>query len=150
MVALAKLTKSEIEYIKRAAKMMPFPVDVSERLIFCHEPDLAIAEDNMTASHLRSKFNFHIQSCLPGTLNYSVIFNPEISNRMPMVKPIERSEFNLGDKFLIKSTGCQLEIKLLQSDTVTLTYLNRDKSDITNKIEALRKVLKMEVWIRIS
>lgn len=148
-----KLTKSvgnlssvSVEYLEKAAKMCPYPVNIPERYISVPQDELVQAADSLAVSHLVNSHGFHIQSCIPGSIERVQVFNPTIHMQS---RAKQRSEFETGDCFRVKSTACELSIVRVEKK-IQLAYTNRTgKHDLIVSEEQLKKALSFETWERI-
>lgn len=131
-------------YFEKCAKMIEWPIDLKEKIIYVPESELAKAEDNLTVQHLRV-FGFHIQSAIE--VVKTNVFDPTIRLR---TKTRDRSEFEIDDMFEIVSDEAKLQIRSLEKNRIVLAYFNRPKPDITTNIEQLRRVLNFKVWRRLN
>lgn len=133
-------------YLENCAKMCEYPVDLKNRFISIPQDELELTKDNLMVQHLVKQHGFFIQSTIPGSIEKTKVFDPEI--RL-MQKPIQKSEFSQGDEFEIQSTGCKLKISSREKDRITMNYTNRAKPDIVTNIDQLRMVLNRGAWKRI-
>lgn len=136
------------QYWINAAKQFIWPIDFNDLQILVPEKDLELANDNLMVSHFRAH-GWHVQSSIIS--EYTDVYKkPEFGTKFPViVKPGEEPKktlYNIGDKFRVKSTECELKITHLEKGKVHLKYLNRTKHDIISSEENLSAVLRREQW----
>jgi len=138
------------EYWQNAAKQFVWPIDFEQLHISVPEKDLELAADNLMISHFKAN-GWHIQSAI--AVEYTKPFVAPVSD-IPIFKPIEKKaepepEFKYNQAFKIKSTDCKLKITSIDKKSITLSYTNRDKSDIATNPDNLAKSIRMGVWIKL-
>lgn len=156
-----KLTKSagkilgqSSEYWINAAKQFVWPIDFSELQILVPESDLNLAEQDLMVSHFRVN-GWHIQSSID--VKYTSPYIAPIGNGKPMFagKPkeeasVKKSLCSVGDKFMVKSSDCKLEVTHVESGKVHFKYTNRNKAPLLSSEENLKTVLNRGQWIKIN
>lgn len=127
-------------YLGQLAKMCEWTVDHAEKHVNVPESELQRARDDLVVKHF-IEHGYFIQSCIDAPKN--IVFNPATR-----VVEVVKKEFEIGDKFKIKSSLCELEI--VRSDKkIELKYTNRNKHNLLTSFEQLQKVVKLEYWLRI-
>jgi hypothetical protein len=91
---------------------------------------------------------FFIQLCIEAVK--TKVFDPLIVHKLPAkrIAP-DNAIFHLGDKFKVLSTGCELEITIVEANKIELKYLNRLKNDVVTNESQLSRGLNMGSLIRV-
>lgn len=138
-------------YFDNAAKQFCWPIDHNDKQILVPENELQLAENDLMVAHFRS-FGWHIQSCIEVTHTKPFIA-PE--NKGPMFKDFRKPEevkvpnFIIGQRFMIRSTECRLQINHIEKGKVHLQYTNRNKAPLLSSEENLLAVLRKDLWVRL-
>lgn len=131
-----------------AAKQVPWPVDLKERHISVPESELAEAQDHLMVRYLCSN-GFFIQLCIE--VIKTTVFDPFIEHKLP-AKRIAPDDalFHVGDQFRVNSTGCEMDITILEANKIELKYTNRPGKNgiVTNELQ-LQRGLNMGTLIKI-
>lgn len=143
-----KLINGQTEaYWLNAAKQIPYVVDLSANHISVPINEVDKAGVNLMVQHFVNN-GFFIQTCIPDSSSETRVFNPDIRLKMPLVKIVlDNAKFKIGDRFLVKSTECELEITYMESKKIHLKYLNRNKPDLLSSEEMIIKNLNWGNWI---
>lgn len=140
------------EYWLNAAKQFPWPINLQDRIINVPHNELEVAEQDLMVEHFRNN-GWHVQSCIE--VVHTEPFIAPTSNG-PIFKPLKpkepetESKYHLNDKFLIKSSECELKIIRLEKGKVQFHYTNRPgKVDLLSSEENLDGVLRKGYWVKI-
>lgn len=137
------------DYWINAAKQFIWPIDFTEKHILVPEKDLDAAMDNLMVSHFRSH-GWHIQSAI---VEYTKPYvAPE--NKGPMFTPIIKTEqaeqkFRIGQRFIVKSSECELQVIDIKKSFIELKYTNRNKQNISTNEDNLSKSLRFNYWVEV-
>lgn len=137
-------------YFENAAKQFEWPINHEDKTILVPPDELEQAESNMMVSYLRKRYNWHIQSVI-GEIERTRVYVAPVQDT-PMFKdwrvpePVVLQRYNVGDKFRVKSTACELVVTYVDRTKINFHYTNRDKADLLSSIEQLDRVLRMQVW----
>lgn len=136
------------QYWINAAKQFIWPIDFTYLQILVPEKDLELANDNLMVSHFRAH-GWHVQSSIISEYT-NVYKKPDFGTKFPVIdKPGEEPKkqlYNIGDKYRVRSTECELQIYHMEKCKVHLKYLNRNKPNIISSEENLTAVLRREQW----
>lgn len=138
------------EYWITAAKQFIWPIDFNDMQILVPENDLELAENDLMVDHFRNN-GWHIQSVID--VQYTTVYKkPEFTTKfreVVKVEEVKKTLYNIGEKYRVKSTDCELEITYMDKGKLHFKYLNRKKPDIISSEEQLTKVLRWQQWIKI-
>jgi hypothetical protein len=135
-------------YWENASKQLKWAVNIPEKYISVPETELNEAKESLMIQHFCNN-GFHIQSCIP-SFNENRVFDPEIRLKMASVKIApDDSAYHVGDRFMVVSTYCELEITNVESKKIHLKYLNRNKHNLLQSDDLLNHNLDFKLWKRI-
>ena len=120
--------------------------------------DYEAASDDLMVKHFIAR-GWKINT-VNGSVSETKVYNAPVTNGKPMFAAIKAEakeehkpgQFMTGQRFAIKSTGCELEITYIDTRSpvkIHLKYTNRNKHDFIASPEQLNKSLKMEVWVAL-
>lgn len=131
-------------YYQNAQKLIKWPLNIEERLIYVPENELEEARYNLTVMHLtNSEHRFHIQSDIPDGVKFGKDeIQAEWHNRIR-----ERQEAgNIGKTYEVVSDGSILVCMKQDNQTIMFAYRNRNKADLTLKLEDFKKKIEWKLW----
>lgn len=141
------------EYFRNAEKMIPWKLTVEsiteggkkreDRYIDVPSAQWDEAKENLTVRHLIKEHGFVLQDCIP----YETRRPLEVKFKDRIVKEV-KSEWQVGQRFRVVSTGSVLEI-ISNIGGLELKYVNGERLPIrTNEIQ-VQKSLNFGAWVRI-
>jgi hypothetical protein len=135
------------EYWLNAAKQIEWQVDHKEKHISVPHDEIDKAKNNLMVEHFCNN-GYFIQASIEGIKKE--VFNPDIRLKLPAVKiQSDGSLYNIGDRFKVQSTFCELEITYCESKKIHLKYNNRHKHNIIQSEEQITKNLSFGLWIKL-
>jgi len=145
-------TPKQIDYLARAAKMIPWEVDIQFAQINVPPNDMQQAEDHLTVRHLVSDFGFAVQAtihCPPP----KKIFDPKMTNRIKeAVVPIQEY-ISIGDKYRVtdyKGTHlADVECVKIVAETAYMKAIGQMANAVPTSIDIIKDMVKRRAWTKI-
>lgn len=144
-------SKGEAFYLQQLVKMCPYPVRIADGEIDIPQDELETID--LAVAHLLS-LGFRIQSCIPGSVTKSQVFDPALLLTTRVVERA-RNEFLVGDVFTVITSGETLTVTHIERGKIHLAYSApvdvrlRQKAPLLVSEEQLKRVLMQETWRRV-
>lgn len=137
---MAKQTQKEKnEFYEKAAKMIPYPVDIYYKTIDIPEDELKDIGDNINVMFLVRQHGFKIQSCIE--VIKKEVFDP-VCNSVRR-QTVQEQKFKVGEKFSLITGFRTIEITEVKNSKIYFKYIgNVERAPGDMKIDDLERAIK--------